>query len=205
MSIRSLSFRVLSAAMLATTLTACRTGTHVARMDVNQTVDISGNWNDADAKQVADTMIKQALNTPWVTRYMQSHAGKTPVVIVGSVTNRSSEHINVNVFVNRLENAFVNSGAVEVVASGAARDEARAERVDQQGNAAADTRARMRAETGANFILQGEINTVIDQEGGVAVKMYQIDLRLRNTETNATAWVGSHQIKKFVQRSRIRS
>ncbi|HYD85681.1 MAG TPA: hypothetical protein VEA63_16550, partial [Opitutus sp.] len=112
MSMHSLSLRVLSAAMLAATLTACRTGTHVARMDVNQTADISGNWNDTDAKLVADTMIKQALNTPWVTRYMQSHAGKTPTVIVGTITNRSSEHINTNVFINRLENAFVNSGAV---------------------------------------------------------------------------------------------
>jgi hypothetical protein len=174
-------------------------------MDVNQTADISGNWNDTDAKLVADTMIKQALNHPWYARYMQAKAGKTPVVIVGNITNRSAEHINTNVFINRLENAFVSSGAVEVVASGAARDEARAERVDQQGNAAADTRARMRAETGANFILQGEINTVIDQEGGVAVKFYQIDLRLRNTETNAATWVGSYQIKKMVQRSRVRS
>jgi penicillin-binding protein activator len=205
MSLSSLPLRLFSAALLATTLTACRTGTHVARMDVSQTADISGNWNDTDAKLVADTMIKQALNTPWVTRFMQQKAGKTPTVIVGRITNRSSEHINVNVFMNRLENAFTNSGAVDVVTSGAARDEARAERVDQQGNATADTRARMRAETGADFILQGEINTVIDQEGGVAVKFYQVDLRLTNMETNVRSWVGSYQIKKMVQRSRIRS
>lgn len=202
---RSLTRRVLQATLLLATLGACRTGTHVARMDVNQTADISGNWNDTDAKLVADTMIKQALTTPWIQRFMTSRQGKTPTVIVGRIVNKSSEHINTAVFMNRLENAFTNSGAVDVVTSGPARDEIRAERVDQQGNASADTRARTGAEMGADFILHGEINSVIDQEGGVAVKFYQVDLRLVNLETNVRTWVGSHQIKKFVQRSRIRS
>ena len=205
MSTRALATRLFATVAVAASLTACRTGTHVARMDVNQTVDVSGNWNDSDAKFVADTMIKQALNTPWVERFMRAKQGKTPTIIVGRITNKSTEHINTAVFMNRLENAFTNSASVDVLTSGAAREEARAERVDQQGNAAADTRARLQAETGADFILQGEINTVIDQEGGVAVKFYQIDLRLTNMETNVRTWVGSHQIKKMVQRSRIRS
>lgn len=185
-------------------LGACSPGTRVARIDPNTTVDLSGDWNDADSKLVADEMIRDALTTPWATRYMQTHGGKAPKVIVGTVRNKSSEHINVATFVQDMVAAFVRSGAVTVVASGDERSQVRAERQDQQSNASADTRARIGAEQGADFMLVGEVNTIVDQEGGRAVKFYQIDLRLTDMESNAMTWTGQKKIKKFVERSGVR-
>ena len=175
--------------------------TRVVRLDPNETVDISGDWNDADSKLVADEMIRDALTTPWATRFMQAHGGTSPKVIVGTVRNLSSEHINTATFIQDLVAAFVRSSAVTVIQGGAQREQVRAERQDQQSNASADTRARVGNEQGANFMLVGQVNTIIDQEGGKAVKYYQVDLNLTDMESNALAWVGQKKIKKFVQRS----
>src|SRR5262245_47467898 len=107
--------RMLALTLVAGALSACRTGTMVARIDPNQTVDISGNWNSTDAKLVADSMIKSALSRPWIGEFQQSHQGKRPVVTIGYVTNRTGEHIDTKMFESSIANAFINSGAVRVV------------------------------------------------------------------------------------------
>jgi len=198
------TMRIAWLAVASSVALGCRSGTRVARIDPNLTVDVSGDWNDADSKLVADEMIGDALATPWATRYMQAHQGKPPTVVIGVVRNRATEHINTATFVQDMVRAFVRSQVVNVVSSGDQRQQVRSERADQQGNASADSRARVGAEQGADFILVGEINTIVDQEGGVAVKYYQVDLNLTNLETNQLTWVGQKKIKKFVQRPRYR-
>jgi penicillin-binding protein activator len=59
-------------------------------------------------------------------------------------------------------------------------------------------------ESGADYMLQGEIQTIEDREGGRSVMFYQIDLTLVNMQTNERSWVGQHKIKKYIERSRLR-
>jgi hypothetical protein len=180
-------------------------GKQVTRLSPDQQIDLSGRWNDVDSRQAADAIIREtfAERESWALEYARAHGGHRPTVIVGSVRNRSMEHIPVNAFVRDLERAYLGSGQVQVVASAEERGEVRAEREDQQQNAAADTRARMGIERGANYMLQGDIESVEDREGGRRVVLYQIDMTLVNLETNAKEWTGQHKIKKYVERSRF--
>jgi penicillin-binding protein activator len=113
------------------------------------------------------------------------------------------EHIAVDAFTRDLERAFVNSGAVRVVASANERQEIRAERADQQLNAAADSRTRLAQEQGARYVLQGDVQAIEDAQGRERVRYYQIDATLIDVESNAKVWVGQHKIKKYVDRRRI--
>lgn len=180
---------------------------HVVRVAPEQAIDLSGRWNDVDSRLVAEALIEQSFNTPgghsWVSRYMQSHGGERPTVIVGTVRNRSMEHIPVSTFVRDLERAYINSGQVLVVSSRGERDEIRDEREDQQEYASADTRSRLRMETGADYMLQGEIQSIEDREDGKAVVFYQVDVTLTDLESNEKVWVGQHKIKKFIDRPRF--
>ena len=58
-------------------------------------------------------------------------------------------------------------------------------------------------EIGADFMLQGSINTITDREGGSEVRYYQVDLELINIETHQKVWIGDKKIKKLVQRKRV--
>jgi PBP1b-binding outer membrane lipoprotein LpoB len=179
-------------------------GKQVTRLNPDQQIDLSGRWNDVDSRQAADAIIRETFDREsWALEYARAHGGRRPTVIVGTVRNRSMEHIPVNAFVRDLERAYLGSGQVQVVASADERGEVRAEREDQQQNAAADTRARMGIERGANYMLQGDIESVEDREGGRRVVLYQIDMTLVNLETNAKEWTGQHKIKKYVERSRF--
>ena len=125
-------------------------------------------------------------------------------MIVGTVRNFSHEHININTFVADMERALINSGRVEFVASRDERGEIRQERVDQDLNASEDTRNEPGQEKGADFMLQGQINTIVDAASDEQVRYYQVDLTLISMADNTKVWVGQKKIKKLVENAKVR-
>jgi uncharacterized protein (TIGR02722 family) len=174
----------------------------VSRVETDTTIDLSGRWNDVDSRQTAEALVQDVLNATWVGEWMQSHQGSRPVVIVGTVRNRTSEHIPVGTFVADIERALVNSGRVDVVATAAERGELRGEREDQWQNATEETAKQMGRELGADFLLSGGVESIVDREGGEKVLFYQVDLGLLEIESNRKAWLGQHRIKKVVSQGR---
>ncbi len=198
----SLTVRAVALVAAVLTLAACGS-TRVARIDPESVTDLSGRWNDADSRLVANALITQSIDATWSTQFSAANGGKTPTVIVGAFRNRTLEHIPVQTFTRDLERAYITTGAVRVVASVDERGEVRAERADQQVNAVAESRAKLAMEQGAQFMLQGDVQAIEDAQGRERVVTYQIDATLLNLETNAKVWVGQHKIKKYVDRRRI--
>jgi uncharacterized protein (TIGR02722 family) len=188
--------------MLLITLAGCGSKKTVERVEVETTIDLSGRWNDTDSRQVSEAMIVDCLNHPWISRHTVGTQGKNPIVIVGAIRNRSTEHIAIPTFVSDIERAFINSGLVSVVASATERGELRNEKGDQSKFASLETVKAMGQELGADYMMTGQINTIEDREGGKQVTFYQTDLTLTNIETNEKIWLGQKKIKKFIERKR---
>ena len=183
-------------------LCACASTPRVTRTASDDAIDVSGYWNDTDSQMVSSEMVNDSLGRVWIDDW-RGATGDKPTVIVGAVRNRSSEHINTRTFTKDLERAFVNSGRVRVVASSDERDGARAERLDQLRNATIDTAKSMGKEIGADFMLIGGINSIVDAAGGTKLRFYQVELELINLESNEKVWIGQKKIKKIVEQSRF--
>jgi len=173
--------------------------TKVSRVESDSTMDLSGKWNDTDSRLVSEEMIKDALNQRWI--YEWEAKNEKPTVIVGKVVNKSHEHINVETFTKDVERALLNSGRVRFVATKSEREQIREERTDQQEFASAETKSDFGEERGANLMMSGSINTIVDQEGKKAVIYYQINMELTNLESNEKTWIGEKKIKKYVERA----
>jgi uncharacterized protein (TIGR02722 family) len=193
---------VVGALWIVASLAAC-SGTVVSREDVDSTIDLSGYWNDTDSRLVAQEMIQDALTHSWADDFRVRN-GRVPAVIVGTVRNDSHEHLNTATFVKDLERAWVDSDRVRVVAAGPQREQLRDEREDQARNASLETAKNMGRELGADFMLQGQINSILDSADGQTVRYYQVELELIDIETNEKAWIGQKKLKKLVKRSRYR-
>lgn len=170
----------------------------VSRIDPSETPDISGKWNNTDSRLTAEEMISQVLTASWLNNHTQSK-GKKPVVIVGMVTNKSHEHIEAETFMNDLERTFINTDKVGLVQSGKKREELRSEKADQQTNASQSTMKKFGLEKGADYILQGSINSIVDAYKRKKSVTYQINLELTNIETNEVVWIGDKKISKLVK------
>lgn len=180
----------------------CASTPKVTRTSSDEVIDVSGHWNDSDSQMVSSEMIDDSLSRVWIDEWRGATGGK-PTVIVGAVRNQSSEHINTRTFTKDLERAFVNSGRVRLVASSDERSGMRSERIDQLRNATIDTAKSMGKEIGADFMLIGGINSIVDAAGDTKVRFYQVELELINLESNEKVWIGQKKIKKIVEQSRF--
>ncbi|MFP4520800.1 MAG: penicillin-binding protein activator LpoB [Fibrobacterota bacterium] len=175
-------------------VTGC--GKKVTRIQENEMIDLSGEWNDTDSRLVAEEMIEDCLSRSWYSEYSNVNR---PTVIVGTVRNKSHEHINTETFVNDMQRELINSGKVDFVAGKSEREELRDEKKDQQVHSSEETMKEQYREKAADLMLKGSINTIIDKEGKKSVKYYQVDLQLIDLESNRKVWIGSKKIKKFVK------
>ena len=185
--------------ILMLTLTAC--STTVTRVPMEAPADLGGRWNDTDSRLTADALIKDALDHPWSQRFTQV-AGRKPFVVVGTVLNRTHEHFDTQTFVKDLERALAQSRQVQFVADAGQRQEGRQEHLDQAQHARADTVKPAGQESGADFMLQGTINSLVDELDGTRAVFYQVDLELLDIASNVKVWQGQKKVKKLVERSK---
>ncbi|GAB4379078.1 MAG: penicillin-binding protein activator LpoB [Calditrichia bacterium] len=175
----------------------------VSRLETDTVTDISGRWNDTDSRLTAEAMMQDLLSKPWLDEYQKTH-GKKPIIVVGRVRNKSSEHINTDVFVKDIERELLNSGKVTFVASFRERDQLREERLDQQQFASLETMKKWANETGADYMLLGSINSIVDSFEGEKVVYYQVNMELIHLETNTKVWIGDKKIKKLIEQQKYR-
>jgi uncharacterized protein (TIGR02722 family) len=170
----------------------------VSRIDPAQQIDLSGRWNDSDSRQVADRMINDLLTNEKFKEYCKTHTRK-PAIIVGTIRNKTSEHIDAANYIKKIELAIHNSGIADLVESAEFRDKIRLERADQQDFANQKTVAKWGEETGANLMLQGEMTSETDVYKKRRVVNYTSTLFLTDMETNQRIWYGQQEIKKNIR------
>jgi penicillin-binding protein activator len=171
----------------------------VTRINPDESVDISGAWNDVDSKLVAKKMVDTVLISPWLSNFTAKSNGKPPVIIAGMVMNRSHEHIEAETFVKDIESAMLSSSKVKLVAGGKKREEIRSERADQADNSSVSTMKKWGLEIGADYILQGTITSDVDSYRRKKVVTYKVYMELTDIQTNELVWMGEKKIKKFIK------
>lgn len=190
---------IIGAALILAGCASQSTG--VSRLAADESIDLSGRWNDTDSRLTAEYMIDSLLTGRWLANYRAEGEGN-PVLVIGGIANRSSEHIETKTFTKDIERELVNSGQVIFVAGGEERVALRDEKLDQQGNATEESMAALVAETGADFMLMGVFSSQTDAADGKKVVLYTVDMELLDIETNQKVWIDSKEIKKFVERAK---
>jgi uncharacterized protein (TIGR02722 family) len=178
-------------------LFACSQRT-VNRVAPEEEINLSGRWNDTDSRLVANKMTADFLASEKYKEYAIG-LGKKPAIILGTIKNKTTEHIDASNYLKKFELAIYNSGVAELVESDEQRDKLRIERVQQQEFSDPSTIAQWGKEIGANLMLFGEMTSETDTHNNKRVVNYQTTLFLTDMETNKRIWYGQHEIKKFIK------
>src|SRR6185369_1192113 len=86
-------------------LASCRS---VTRIEPSQQIDLSGRWNDSDSRKVAEKMINDLMASDKFKEYAKG-LNKKPSIIVGLIRNKTSEHIDADNYIKKIELAIFNS------------------------------------------------------------------------------------------------
>ncbi|MBI9053129.1 MAG: penicillin-binding protein activator LpoB [Bacteroidales bacterium] len=191
-------YRLISIFSILLLIASCAPKKQVQRIDTNQTVDLSGRWNDTDSKSVSIEIINQLLHDNWINNYNAENPNKRPILIVGLVKNKSHEHIDASTFIKDIERAIIKDGSARLVQAGDRRDALRNERVEQQDYSSPETAKNWGLELGADYMLQGTISSIVDTYKKDKIVYYQINMELSHLETNEIVWIGEKKIKKLI-------
>ena len=182
------------------TFSSCAT-TRVSRVSSNTAIDLSGYWNDTDARLVCKELVDKCLSSPRLKEF-EAKNKRLPVIMVGRFKNDSTEHIDTSIITEKISDAIMDSGLADFVADRSAREELREERKDQNlsGYTSEESMKDMSNETSADFILQGTVRTIVDKVGNKTVRTYFVSIQLINLETNILIFKGVHDsIKKVIK------
>lgn len=168
--------------------------------------DLSGYWNDRDARQVAESMIAQALRDPWVTEFQARNGGRRPVIKLRGVIKRTDDrNVNELYFTKQVERALLRSRRVRVVAADVQEDVNVRERERQMRHASDETAKSMGEEVGADFTLQTFVNSQNETDGGGrSVRAYLVQMELLDVQTNEKVWIGEEPIRKVIEQDSVR-
>ena len=196
---------ILAAGAVAATraLSSCAS-TKVTRVDASTVVDVNEFWNDTDIRLVCDDLVNQCMTVMKnrIALFQQKNE-RLPIVLVGRIKNDSDEHIDTGIVAKRMENAIINSGAMDFVAGGSDREALRDER-SQQEDYARQTAKSMTNETAADYMLLGSIKTDVhyDANGKNGVRTYYVYAQLQELESTKIVWSGENsEIKKVFKKA----
>ena len=191
---------VFLAIAVSVALSSCAT-VKVSRVEAESVVDLSGYWNDTDMRLVCKDLIDKCLSSPRVASF-EAKNNRLPVIMVGRFKNDSTEHIDTSIITEKMSDAIINSGMADFVADKSSREELREERRDQNraGYTSEETIKDLGGETGADFILQGSVKTIVDKVDNKTVRTYYVSVQLINLKTNILMFKGfNDSIKKIIK------
>ena len=79
-------FLLIVLVVLLSTSIGCTT-VAVDRVNTTETVDLTDRWNDTDSRLVAEEMIGDMLEFPWIRNYQQRTGNARPTVIIQHISN----------------------------------------------------------------------------------------------------------------------
>lgn len=203
----------VGAALLVALALLAGCGRETAVVDPQTDLHLSGNWNDADARAVAEAIIPQCLEAGWIDAFHQER-GRAPVVRVGHVRSRTrqiDDVVDAGIIADDLVRRLIASGRVRAVASrGEAAGEGGTRDTRDEMAVHAAAAPAQRQELAADYLLVGSILSQDDQvlDRGLTgtyreVRFYQATFELIDLTTNEKVWMGSAERKKVVEQSTV--
>lgn len=178
--------------------------TGVTRVDSATQIDLTGEWNDTDVNIVCTSLLDECLASPRLDRF-EILNGRLPLIVVGSFKNQSDEHIDTSIITAKMQNAIINSGRADFMATNAQRQETREEIMNQLAWSNADQAKTIANEDAADFMLQGSVKTIVQKSGKTSVRTYFVYAELIDIESGRIIWTGENdEIKKVVKEASAR-
>jgi uncharacterized protein (TIGR02722 family) len=149
-------------------------------------------------QRAVQTLVKSASNHREIRR-----AKKPPVVFIGRLQNKTSEHIDTQNITDMLRVELMKTAGLQFI-NRAAREDIDDE-LDYQnsGTTSAATRKSKGQKTGADYMIDGRIDSIVQQAGRDKTVYYKLTLNMTNIQSELIIWSDYKQIRKLFRKQRV--
>jgi penicillin-binding protein activator len=189
--------RMAAAAMACVALAAGCAGRRVAYQDPTKVETVNEDFGSTDLQSIAQRMVDSLVRHPAIS------GGQRPVVQVSTVKNKTTEHIDTKSITDKIRTALVKTGMVRFTAVSDANREMleNLEYQQQSGVVSARSMKKVGKQVGTDYLLYGEIDSIVKRDSGVSDVYYKFTLNLVDVETGIIEWSDEKEIRKQANRA----
>ncbi len=190
--------KTLFAFLLCSTLlmlSACSTVQYGDASDVETT---TVDFGFTDLHLVAEKLVDSLLSFPPI---IQITSQQRPVIYVDRIKNKSMEHIDTESITDTISTKVLRSGKFRFV------DMTKVEAVRKQiayqhsGMVDESTSVEMGRQIGAQYMLYGNLASIVKREGSTKDVYYKFTLKLMELKTGIVEWQDEKEIRKTAKKS----
>lgn len=195
---KTLRYALLALPLVLSACAGPRAFTRGTYEDPNTIEMLSDQFNENDLQLIAKKMVESMADSA----AFKSIEGR-PVIVVGKLKNKTSEHIDMGslgdkISVNLMKTnkfAFQDKGAREEVA----------EEYEYQGSGYVNegTAKGPGQQASADYLMTGEIASIIQQVGDDKLVYYKFTLKLNNLRSGVIDWIEEKEIRKKFEKKGI--
>ena len=185
--------RILSLAA-ALSLAACggpRAFTRGEYADSNAIELLSDQFNENDLQLIAKKMANSLTDSATV----QAIPGR-PVVVVGRMRNKTSEHIDMESLADKLRVELQQKNRFAFVNKVAREEIAQEYEYHGSGYVRPEQAKKPGGQAGADYLLTGSIASIVQEVGGDKVVYYKMTMELTNLTSSVIEWSDEKELRK---------
>jgi uncharacterized protein (TIGR02722 family) len=191
--------RILSAVLMAAVVGLSGCASKVDYGDATARETVTTDFGSTDLQMIAAKMVDDMLVFPPI---VQMTTSRRPVAFVDTIKNKTVEHIDTESVTDTIQSKLLNSGKFRFV------DMTVVERVRQQLDYQSDsglvdpnTAVAMGRQIGAEFMLYGNLSSIVKKAGNTKDVYYKFTLKLLNLQTGIIEWSNEKEIRKTRSKS----
>lgn len=159
---------------------------------------LTDKWSESDMQAAVKDLVASAVAHPTIAA-----AKRPPIVMVTRLQNKTSEHIDTQSITDMFTVELSNSGKVSFVDKAARED--MQEEYDYQGSGTTsrETQKGKGGQIGADFIMNGRLDSIVQEVGKDKTVYYKLTMNLTNLKTGLIQWTGQKQLRKQFKKRRV--
>jgi uncharacterized protein (TIGR02722 family) len=166
--------------------------------DVNRENLLNDQWSETDMQKAVQDMVQSLINSAAI-----SGAKKMPVVMVTNLQNKTSEHIDTQSIMDMVRVELSKSGKVGFIDKEARQDISDEYSYQNSGMVSKETKKGPGGQVGADFIINGRLDSIVQEVGKDKSVYYKLTLNLTNLHTSMISWTDQKQIRKTFKKKTI--
>ena len=191
--------RILAVVFAGLVLASCASGPKVSYGDATAVETTTTGFGSTDLQSIAAKLVDDLISFPPI---VQMTAQRRPVVFVDKIKNKTTEHIDTESITDSVQTKLLQSGKfrfVDMTAVKAVQEQMQFQM--DSGMVDPNKAAAFGKQTGAEFMLYGNMSSIVKRNSSTKDVYYKFTLKLVNLESGIMEWAGEKEIRKTGEKS----
>lgn len=159
---------------------------------------MNDSWSETDMQNTVKAMVGSMITHPVIAK-----AKAPPVVMVTQLQNKTSEHIDTQSVMDMVRVELMKTGKVSFIDKEARQDISDEYNYQNSGMTAEESKKGPGGQVGADFIVNGRLDSIVQEVGKEKTVYYKVTLNLTNLKTSVITWTDNKQIRKAFRKRTI--